>query len=29
MREQPMRVTVEGEKVTVTKGEDQITTSKG
>jgi hypothetical protein len=28
-KEQPMKVTVEGEKVTVTKGEDQITTSKG
>jgi hypothetical protein len=28
-KEQPMKVTVEGEKVTVSKGEDQITTSKG
>jgi hypothetical protein len=28
-KEQPMKVTVEGEKVTVTKGDDQITTSKG
>jgi hypothetical protein len=27
--EQPMRVTVEGEKVTVTKGENTVTTSKG
>ena len=27
--EQPMKVTVEGEKVTVTKGDDQITASKG
>jgi hypothetical protein len=28
-KEQPMKVTVEGEKVTVTKGDDTITTSKG
>jgi hypothetical protein len=28
-KEPPMRVTVEGEKVTVSKGEDSITTSKG
>lgn len=28
-KEQPMKVTVEGEKVTVSKGEDTITTSKG
>jgi hypothetical protein len=28
-KEQPMRVTVEGEKVTVSKGEDTITTAKG
>jgi hypothetical protein len=28
-KEQPMKVTVEGEKVTVSKGEDSITTSKG
>jgi hypothetical protein len=28
-KEQPMKVTVEGEKVTVSKGDDQITTSKG
>jgi hypothetical protein len=28
-KEPPMKVTVEGEKVTVAKGEDQITTSKG
>jgi hypothetical protein len=28
-KEQPMKVTVEGEKVTVTKGDDQITASKG
>ena len=27
--EQPMKVTVEGEKVTVTKGENPVTTSKG
>jgi hypothetical protein len=27
-KESPMRVTVEGEKVTVSKGEDSITTSK-
>lgn len=27
--EQPMSVTVEGEKVTVTKGENTVTTSKG
>lgn len=27
--EQPMKVTVEGEKVTVTKGENTVTTSKG
>jgi hypothetical protein len=27
--EQPMRVTVQGDKVTVTKGDDTITTSKG
>jgi len=27
--EQPMRVMVEGEKVTVTKGENTVTTSKG
>ena len=27
-KEQPMKVTVEGEKVTVTKGDDTITTSK-
>ena len=29
LKEQPMKVTVEGEKVTVSKGEDTITTSKG
>lgn len=28
-KEAPMRVTVEGEKVTVTKGDDQVQTSKG
>jgi hypothetical protein len=28
-KEQPMKVTVEGDKVTVAKGEDIITTSKG
>ena len=28
-KEPPMKVTVEGEKVTVSKGEDTITTSKG
>jgi hypothetical protein len=28
-KEPPMRVTVEGDKVTVAKGEDTITTSKG
>ncbi len=28
-QEQPMRVSVEGDRVTVTKGDDQITTSKG
>jgi hypothetical protein len=28
-KEQPMKVTVEGEKVTVSKGDDTITTSKG
>ena len=28
-KEQPMKVTVEGEKVTVSKGDDSITTSKG
>lgn len=28
-KEQPMKVTVEGEKVVVSKGEDQITTTKG
>lgn len=28
-KEPPMRVTVEGDKVTVAKGDDQITTSKG
>jgi hypothetical protein len=28
-KEQPMKVTVEGDKVTVAKGEDTITTSKG
>lgn len=28
-KEPPMKVTVEGEKVTVSKGEDSITTSKG
>jgi uncharacterized membrane protein len=28
-KEPPMKVTVEGEKVTVAKGEDTITTSKG
>lgn len=28
-KEQPMKVTVEGDKVTVAKGEDSITTSKG
>ena len=28
-QEQPMRVAVEGDRVTVTKGGDQITTSKG
>lgn len=28
-KEAPMRVTVEGEKVTVSKGDDQITASKG
>ena len=28
-KQQPMKVTVEGEKVTVSKGEDSITTSKG
>jgi hypothetical protein len=28
-KEPPMRVTVEGDKVTVAKGEDSITTSKG
>jgi len=28
-KEQPMKVTVEGEKVTVSKGDDQITASKG
>ena len=27
--EQPMKVTVEGEKVTVTKGDNTVTTSKG
>jgi hypothetical protein len=27
-KEQPMKVTVEGEKVTVSKGDDQITTSR-
>ncbi len=28
-QEQPMRVSVEGDRVIVTKGDDQITTSKG
>lgn len=28
-KEQPMKVTVEGDKVTVAKGDDQITASKG
>jgi hypothetical protein len=28
-KEQPMKVTVEGDKVTVAKGEDTVTTSKG
>jgi hypothetical protein len=28
-KEQPMKVTVEGEKVTVTKGDDIVTASKG
>lgn len=28
-KEPPMKVTVEGEKVTVSKGEDTVTTSKG
>ena len=28
-KEQPMKVTVEGDKVTVAKGDDQITTTKG
>jgi hypothetical protein len=28
-KEQPMKVTVEGEKVTVTKGDDTVTASKG
>jgi hypothetical protein len=28
-KEQPMKVTVEGEKVTVSKGDDSVTTSKG
>ena len=28
-KEQPMKVTVEGERVTVSKGDDQITTAKG
>lgn len=28
-KEQPMKVTVEGDKVTVAKGDDQITTAKG
>lgn len=28
-KEQPMKVLVEGEKVTVSKGDDQITTSRG
>ena len=28
-KEQPMKVTVEGDKVTVAKGDDSITTSKG
>jgi hypothetical protein len=28
-KEQPMKVTVEGDKVTVAKGDDTITTSKG
>jgi hypothetical protein len=28
-KEQPMKVTVEGDKVTVAKGEDSVTTSKG
>lgn len=28
-KEQPMKVTVEGEKVTVAKGDDVVTTSKG
>jgi len=28
-KEQPMKVTVEGEKVTVSKGDDTVTTSKG
>jgi hypothetical protein len=28
-KEQPMKVTVEGEKVTVSKGDDIVTTSKG
>jgi hypothetical protein len=28
-KEPPMRVTVEGDKVTVAKGEDSVTTSKG
>jgi hypothetical protein len=28
-KEQPMKVTVEGDKVTVARGEDTITTSKG
>jgi hypothetical protein len=28
-KEQPMKVTVEGEKVTVSKGDDVVTASKG
>jgi hypothetical protein len=28
-KEQPMKVTVEGEKVTVSKGDDTVTASKG
>jgi hypothetical protein len=28
-KEQPMKVTVEGDKVTVAKGDDTVTTSKG
>jgi hypothetical protein len=28
-KDQPMRVDVQGDKVTVTKGEDTITTAKG